>query len=43
MKAEAAPHLGMILLVWLIMLGLITLACAPVIYALAAIWSASPW
>ncbi len=28
MKAEAAPRLGVILLVWLIMLGLIALACA---------------
>lgn len=43
MKAEAAPRLGVILLVWMIMLGLIALACAPVIYALAVMWSASPW
>lgn len=43
MKVEAAPRFGMILLVWMIMLGLIGLACAPVIYALAAMWMASPW
>lgn len=43
MKAEAAPRLGMILLIWLIMLGLIGLACSPVILALAVMWSASPW
>lgn len=43
MKAEAAPRLGLILLVWLVLLGLISIACAPVILALAVMWSASPW
>lgn len=38
--AEAAPHLGVILLFWLGILAICALAAAPVILALSVAWSA---
>jgi hypothetical protein len=43
MKAEPAPRLGLLLLVWLVLIGLMAFACAPVIYVLAVTLSAAPW
>ena len=43
MRSEAAPRLGFVLAAWLVLAGLIAFTCSPVIYALAVIWSASPW
>lgn len=40
---EAAPRLGAVLIVWLLLVAAIAFACAPVALALAAAWGAASW
>lgn len=43
MRAEPAPRCGALLVAWIVLVGLMAFTCAPVILALAVIWSARPW